>query len=83
MKIVVDAFGGDYAPYEIVAGAVKALQENQAVKMPEPKVEVKAVQTQPTQPIAQPIIQPQAQKVAQASTMQSVSLQNFIKAHSK
>ncbi len=28
MKIVVDAFGGDYAPYEIVAGAVKALQEN-------------------------------------------------------
>ena len=61
----------------------QALQENQAVKMPEPKVEVKAVQTQPTQPIAQPIIQPQAQKVAQASTMQSVSLQNFIKAHSK
>lgn len=28
MKIVVDAFGGDYAPQEIVAGAVKALQEN-------------------------------------------------------
>lgn len=28
MKIVVDAFGGDYAPYEIVAGAVKALQNN-------------------------------------------------------
>ena len=28
MKIVIDAFGGDYAPYEIVAGAVKALQEN-------------------------------------------------------
>ena len=28
MKIVVDAFGGDYAPYEIVAGAVKALQSN-------------------------------------------------------
>lgn len=29
MKIVVDAFGGDFAPYEIVAGSVKALQENQ------------------------------------------------------
>lgn len=28
MKIVVDAFGGDFAPKEIVAGAVKALQEN-------------------------------------------------------
>ena len=28
MKIVVDVFGGDYAPFEIVAGAVKALQEN-------------------------------------------------------
>lgn len=28
MKIVVDAFGGDYAPSEIVAGAVKALQQN-------------------------------------------------------
>lgn len=28
MKIVVDAFGGDYAPQEVVAGAVKALQEN-------------------------------------------------------
>jgi len=28
MKIVVDAFGGDYAPYEIVAGAVKALTNN-------------------------------------------------------
>lgn len=28
MKIVVDAFGGDYAPYEIVAGAVKALSNN-------------------------------------------------------
>ena len=28
MKIVVDAFGGDYAPLEIVAGAVKALQAN-------------------------------------------------------
>ena len=33
MKIVVDAFGGDYAPYEIVAGAVKALHSN-------PKLEV-------------------------------------------
>ncbi len=29
MKIVVDAFGGDYAPLEIVSGAVKALQVNQ------------------------------------------------------
>ena len=28
MKIVVDAFGGDYAPYEIVAGVVKALNNN-------------------------------------------------------
>ena len=33
MKIVVDAFGGDYAPYEIVAGAVKALQENQELQL--------------------------------------------------
>lgn len=33
MKIVVDAFGGDYAPQEIVAGAVKALQENQDVNV--------------------------------------------------
>ena len=33
MKIVVDAFGGDYAPYEIVAGAVKALQENQTLEL--------------------------------------------------
>ena len=29
MKIVVDAFGGDYAPQEIVTGAVKALHKNQ------------------------------------------------------
>ena len=29
MKIVVDAFGGDFAPFEIVAGAVKALQHNE------------------------------------------------------
>lgn len=28
MKIVLDAFGGDFAPFEIVAGAVKALQAN-------------------------------------------------------
>ncbi len=28
MKIIVDAFGGDYAPREIVAGAKKALEEN-------------------------------------------------------
>ena len=33
MKIVVDAFGGDYAPQEIVAGAVKALQENEKLKV--------------------------------------------------
>jgi len=33
MKIVVDAFGGDYAPQEIVAGAVKALQENEKLKI--------------------------------------------------
>ena len=33
MKVVVDAFGGDYAPYEIVAGAVKALQENPELKI--------------------------------------------------
>lgn len=33
MKIVVDAFGGDYAPYEIVAGAVKALQNNQDLNL--------------------------------------------------
>lgn len=29
MKIVVDAFGGDYAPREIVLGAIKALQSNE------------------------------------------------------
>lgn len=33
MKVVVDAFGGDYAPQEIVAGAVKALQENQELRI--------------------------------------------------
>lgn len=33
MKIVVDAFGGDYAPFEIVAGAVKALQENEKLQV--------------------------------------------------
>lgn len=33
MKIVIDAFGGDYAPFEIVAGAVKALQENEKLKV--------------------------------------------------
>ena len=33
MKIVVDAFGGDYAPQEIVAGAVKALQNNQDLNL--------------------------------------------------
>ncbi len=33
MKIVVDAFGGDYAPSEIIAGAVKALQANQDLNL--------------------------------------------------
>ncbi len=33
MKIVVDAFGGDFAPYEIVAGAVKALQKNEKLNI--------------------------------------------------
>jgi fatty acid/phospholipid biosynthesis enzyme len=33
MKIVVDAFGGDYAPQEIVAGAVKALQNNEKLEV--------------------------------------------------
>lgn len=33
MKIVIDAFGGDYAPYEIVAGAVKALQANEKLRV--------------------------------------------------
>ena len=33
MKIVVDAFGGDYAPGEVVAGAVKALQDNQDLQV--------------------------------------------------
>ena len=33
MKIVVDAFGGDYAPLEIVAGVVKALQANEKLRV--------------------------------------------------
>lgn len=33
MKIVVDAFGGDFAPLEIVAGAVKALQANEKLQV--------------------------------------------------
>ena len=33
MKIVVDAFGGDYAHFEIVAGAVKALQSNEKLNL--------------------------------------------------
>ncbi|MBE5741406.1 MAG: phosphate acyltransferase PlsX [Clostridiales bacterium] len=33
MKVVVDAFGGDFAPYEIVAGAVKALQSNEKLEI--------------------------------------------------
>ena len=33
MKIVVDAFGGDYAPQEIVEGATKALQANEKLEL--------------------------------------------------
>lgn len=33
MKIVVDAFGGDFAPHEVVAGAVKALQANEKLEV--------------------------------------------------
>ena len=33
MKIVVDAFGGDFAPLEIVSGAVKALQDNEKLNV--------------------------------------------------
>lgn len=33
MKIVVDAFGGDYAPKEIVEGCVKALNNNPKLKL--------------------------------------------------
>lgn len=33
MKIVLDAFGGDYAPDEIVLGAVKALQANEKLQI--------------------------------------------------
>ena len=33
MKIVVDAFGGDYAPMEIVNGAIKALQANDKLRV--------------------------------------------------
>ncbi len=33
MKIVVDAFGGDYAPQEIVKGCINALQENQELNL--------------------------------------------------
>lgn len=33
MKIVIDAFGGDYAPEEIVAGAVSALQANDKINV--------------------------------------------------
>ncbi len=33
MKIVVDAFGGDYAPHEIVSGACKALNANKDLKV--------------------------------------------------
>ena len=33
MKIVIDAFGGDYAPQEIVEGATKALQTNEKLEL--------------------------------------------------
>ncbi len=33
MKIVVDAFGGDFAPHEVVAGAVKALLANEKLEV--------------------------------------------------
>ncbi len=33
MKIVVDAFGGDYAPQEVVVGVTKALQQNPDLKV--------------------------------------------------
>ena len=33
MKIVLDVFGGDYAPEETVAGAIKALQQNQEMEL--------------------------------------------------
>lgn len=33
MKIVVDAFGGDYAPSEIIDGSIKALDENPKLKL--------------------------------------------------
>ncbi len=33
MKIVVDAFGGDFAPFEIVLGAIKALQANEKLNL--------------------------------------------------
>ena len=33
MKIVVDAFGGDYAPHEIVLGCIQALQKNPDINL--------------------------------------------------
>lgn len=33
MKVVVDAFGGDYAPSEIIDGCIKALNENPKLKL--------------------------------------------------
>lgn len=33
MKVVVDAFGGDYAPSEIIDGCIKALQDNPKLKL--------------------------------------------------
>lgn len=33
MKVVVDAFGGDFAPFEIVLGAIKALQANEKLNL--------------------------------------------------
>ena len=31
VKIVVDAFGGDYAPVEVVAGAIEAVNNNDKI----------------------------------------------------
>ncbi|MBQ7797920.1 MAG: hypothetical protein IJ371_02225 [Clostridia bacterium] len=33
MKIVVDAFGGDYAPHEIVLGCIEAVKRNPEVNL--------------------------------------------------
>ena len=33
MKIVVDAFGGDYAPQEIVLGCIEAIKRNPDINL--------------------------------------------------